>query len=1216
MNSIVDEVVEPVVEFLATKARPVADWPLLLVGPMVRRVTSDEAHVFVATSLPATAGLVLYNAFPVDASGARPAPVSTPAPIELNQIGARLFVGLLSAGLPEPSAAGQAISYDVEFTYSPLAEQGLEPRVTHGLRELGLLGVDGARVDAPDPVHQHVPLGYHPGRLPSFLTPPATLAELRIAHASCRKPHGGGEDEPDALPIVDAAMQHAQRLRLPDSQPFIDHAGRSISVPASPPASNQERPHQLLLTGDQIYADDVAPGLLASLTEAGDELIGVREAIPGADAWYDGFLIQPGWRTRFLSLAGLKDLPAKGATDYPQSHLLRFGEWCAMYVFAWSDALWRRNGDGTGFEIPDAAERIFLSELASVTEAVTFFENLPGVQYVPEPYTRWVDGIKLVGKLDGFEKDLTKVWKDTRAPVMDYAATVPYVRRLLANVATYMMFDDHEVTDDWYLNQKVTNGLFGLDQPDAWAREVGPRMLRNGLSAYAIFQHWGNVPDDFGDTSPEGPKTTKGAQLLEKWRPSPTAPLLDAGDDPLAPAQATRAADPLLGIGPAASPIPPRPANWPAPETLASYRDSFPRLRWDYHIDFGTHRLVALDTRTWRAFPPGAEFAWPAATPQADWSDVDHATMAYVEAAAEAWQEAEGRAKAIGELLAASVKAAMAQSLAEVEPHLIAIAGAAGDLVGFAPPDSVEGQLLATDIELFVTQFGAGHPYETREEGLAGAALLLEQVARKPLEPEDAAARRVAGAVARHLEATASGSLLTRLDALRGLIEIAGVGAFDTLAEAFDAREALVAALNLAGPAVQDELEGLVPDGFSEWFFRDGSDQFAAELISNDALEFMVTGPLTGVRATDQPTILLSPAPVFGNELVEAGQRARLIHATLKGLPGAEEWDFEAWNSNLTGLGNFLVAARELRQCVVLSGDVHYANSSVNDVTLPAAAVDTRYVQLTSSSSHNSDGSVRLLGSVDDILWGDDTELRNYQMSNGKVTFGGWAAEAAREWIAENLDPTVVAELLAEHGLKLFNRTFNPLVWLESTVNSTMAWGHEVAWLGWDLARDYQELLDDPKKKVFGEWVFARDVLRKQFLDLYSTYGTDPGYGYQIRRTMLRDRRENRLHLYGARARFHKKGKHTIGFAHVQEVQTVGNANVGLVRFEFENGSLHAVSHELLFYPDRSELDPREPGVLIAPGRLPRPDWLGTLHRAAWWDYNHDLGQRPRPAAS
>ena len=57
-----------------------------------------------------------------------------------------------------------------------------------------------------------------------------------------------------------------------------------------------------------------------------------------------------------------------------------------------------------------------------------------------------------------------------------------------------MVFDDHEVTDDWNLNKK-------------WERRVkklgGNAVLANGLAAYWAFQGWGNDPERTGGRSQE-----------------------------------------------------------------------------------------------------------------------------------------------------------------------------------------------------------------------------------------------------------------------------------------------------------------------------------------------------------------------------------------------------------------------------------------------------------------------------------------------------------------------------------------------------------------------------------------------------------------------------------------------------------------------------------------------------------------------------------------
>jgi hypothetical protein len=64
-------------------------------------------------------------------------------------------------------------------------------------------------------------------------------------------------------------------------------------------------------------------------------------------------------------------------------------------------------------------------------------------------------------------------------------------RRVLANIVTYMIFDDHEITDDWFLNKEWTTR--------AEKSRPALQILTNGLVAYWAFQGWGNDPDAFDD---------------------------------------------------------------------------------------------------------------------------------------------------------------------------------------------------------------------------------------------------------------------------------------------------------------------------------------------------------------------------------------------------------------------------------------------------------------------------------------------------------------------------------------------------------------------------------------------------------------------------------------------------------------------------------------------------------------------------------------------
>jgi len=60
------------------------------------------------------------------------------------------------------------------------------------------------------------------------------------------------------------------------------------------------------------------------------------------------------------------------------------------------------------------------------------------------------------------------------------------VRRALANVPTYMIFDDHDVTDDWNLTARWRDRVR--------ASPAGRRIVANALAAYWAFQGWGNDP--------------------------------------------------------------------------------------------------------------------------------------------------------------------------------------------------------------------------------------------------------------------------------------------------------------------------------------------------------------------------------------------------------------------------------------------------------------------------------------------------------------------------------------------------------------------------------------------------------------------------------------------------------------------------------------------------------------------------------------------------
>jgi hypothetical protein len=64
---------------------------------------------------------------------------------------------------------------------------------------------------------------------------------------------------------------------------------------------------------------------------------------------------------------------------------------------------------------------------------------------------------------------------------------MPEICRVLANVPTYMICDDHEITDDWNITKEWVENVR--------TSSCGMQVVANGLAAYWAFQAWGNNPD-------------------------------------------------------------------------------------------------------------------------------------------------------------------------------------------------------------------------------------------------------------------------------------------------------------------------------------------------------------------------------------------------------------------------------------------------------------------------------------------------------------------------------------------------------------------------------------------------------------------------------------------------------------------------------------------------------------------------------------------------
>lgn len=82
-------------------------------------------------------------------------------------------------------------------------------------------------------------------------------------------------------------------------------------------------------------------------------------------------------------------------------------------------------------------------------------------------------------------------WVTHPSSLNHFTDTLGKVRRLLANIPTYMIFDDHDVTDDWNLCAEWKKKVFGTD--------LGKRIVTNGLMAFWLCQGYGNGPYLYSD---------------------------------------------------------------------------------------------------------------------------------------------------------------------------------------------------------------------------------------------------------------------------------------------------------------------------------------------------------------------------------------------------------------------------------------------------------------------------------------------------------------------------------------------------------------------------------------------------------------------------------------------------------------------------------------------------------------------------------------------
>ncbi|MFT0472835.1 alkaline phosphatase D family protein [Pseudomonas antarctica] len=246
----------------------------------------------------------------------------------------------------------------------------------------------------------------------------------QLVHGSCRKPHHRADE---GLLCVDRLLAEAH--------------------------TPGQRPALLMMSGDQIYADDVAGPMLRAI----HALIACLGLF---DEYLEGAVVEDsaslyGHRASYYHRADL--LPALdsnetlrerffGGVKKPiftsstaDNHLVTFAEVIAMYLLAWSPTPW--------------------------------------TLIAPQP--------------PQLSAEQQQRYAREQVHIEQFRGGLPGVARVFAHLSTLMIFDDHDITDDWNLSAQWEETAYG--------HPFSKRIIGNALLAYLLCQGWGNQPNVFSE---------------------------------------------------------------------------------------------------------------------------------------------------------------------------------------------------------------------------------------------------------------------------------------------------------------------------------------------------------------------------------------------------------------------------------------------------------------------------------------------------------------------------------------------------------------------------------------------------------------------------------------------------------------------------------------------------------------------------------------------
>ncbi|MCE0559312.1 alkaline phosphatase D family protein [Motilimonas sp. E26] len=380
--------------------------PLVLAGPILRRITAQRLTLWLATSADVAIELTLSPAQQPDQAISQ---AQLQSATQTLVAGKHLVFHLIDLPLETALPEQEWIGYQLDL----IPQQGAQA----GQRL-------GWQTWAPQ-------LCYPQQSSPGFIIKPQVE---HLLHGSCRKPHHPSDD---GLVVVDQQLSKSMQAWSQDD----------MTVP-------EQWPSLLIMSGDQIYADDVATPMLLAC----HQLIKCLELFnePFSAATIDDSTQLHSSQAHYLKreqlLPDCHDEQAEGAvkalfkgvkkpiftSDTAQNHLISLAEVLAMYLLVWSPVPW---------------------QLISVTQ--------------PEGLTPEQQG----------------VFTEEAETIARFSAGLSQVQRAMAHLPCAMIFDDHDVTDDWNLSAAWELSAYG--------HPFSKRILGNALVGYLLCQGWGNAPEHF-----------------------------------------------------------------------------------------------------------------------------------------------------------------------------------------------------------------------------------------------------------------------------------------------------------------------------------------------------------------------------------------------------------------------------------------------------------------------------------------------------------------------------------------------------------------------------------------------------------------------------------------------------------------------------------------------------------------------------------------------